>query len=268
MKIDIAGVFVDDFSKDEALEKISEFVASGKNHFMVTPYSEMIVFAQRDEAYRKALNQADLSLPDGIGILWASKFLSLPTTHYKLLTGYKLFYSLLAILFNRKYIRSVIHEQITGSRFVLDIAKLAQSKNYSLALVGGKDGVAKNAARELKRKLPNLIINLAISDKPFDPEIIEKINASNSDILLIAYSPPKQEMWLYENCEKLRCKAMIGLGGTFDYLAGKRLQVPDFLHYMGLEWLYRLVTQPWRFKRMWNAIPVFIWTVYKYKTRK
>jgi N-acetylglucosaminyldiphosphoundecaprenol N-acetyl-beta-D-mannosaminyltransferase len=267
MRVDIADVQIDNVTKAEAIEKIDSFVQSGKSHYIVTPYSEMIVFAQGNLAYREVLNNSSLSLPDGVGILWAAKFLSLPK-HNALWTWSQVKYSLLAIPFNKKFIRSVIKEQVTGSRLVYDLAKLASEKNYSLALVGGSGNVAAQAAYKLKKLYPNLNIKLALSDRPFDGQIIKEINETNSDILLLAYSPPKQEMWLAENYLKLNTKAAIGLGGTFDYLAGKRAAAPNFMHQAGLEWLWRLITQPWRIKRMWNAIPVFVWKIYKYKLTK
>jgi N-acetylglucosaminyldiphosphoundecaprenol N-acetyl-beta-D-mannosaminyltransferase len=275
MKINIAGVQVDNVAKLQAIEKIDEFVQSGQPHYIVTPYSEMIVFAQRDEKYKQVLNQANLALPDGIGILWAAKYLSLKLgfmNHESRIMNQvqalgQLKYTLAAIIFNPKYIRSVIKEQVTGSRLIYDIAKLAAEKNYSLALVGGENNVAVQAGAELKKLSPNLRINLALSSQPFDDRMAGEIASNNSDILLIAYSPPKQEIWLAQNYQNLGCKVAIGLGGTFDYLAKKRRMAPNFMHYMGLEWLWRLITQPWRIKRMWNAIPVFIWTVYKYKIK-
>lgn len=256
MKINIAGVYIDNVAKDEAVRKIDEFVKSGQPHYVVTPYSEMIVFAQRTGNYKNVLNKANLSLPDGIGVLWAAKYLS---------SKVPLLLSLAAIVFGRKYIRTVIKEQVTGSRLIYDLARLAAQKNYSLALVGGEGNVAAQAAYELKKLYPGLNIKLALSGRPFDEKIIKEINDSNSDILLLAYSPPKQEIWLAENYQKFNCKVAIGLGGTLDYLAGTRAPAPHFLRYIGLEWLWRLITQPWRAKRMWNAVPVFIWKVYKYK---
>lgn len=272
MKVDIAGVYVDAITKDQAIEKINEFVVSEKPHYVVTPYSEIIMFAQEDPEYKKILNHADLALPDGIGIIWASKYLSLPLNsknhELRIIQAlWQLVYTLLAIVFRPKYIRSIILEQISGSDFIFEICKLAEEKNHSIALFGGENNVAKIAKKVLINKYPNLKINLSVSDKEFDLSAISTIAQSNSDILMIAYSPPKQEKWLYSNLQKLNIKACIGLGGTFDYLAKKRAYRPDFLHYMGLEWLWRLITQPFRLKRMWNAIPVFIWTVYKYKIR-
>lgn len=265
-KINIAGVQIDNITKTEVIAKIDEFVGSGKPHYVVTPYSEIVVFAQRDENYKQVLNHANLALPDGIGILWAAKFLDLRITDYGLRI-FSLIKTLLAIIFNPKYIRSVIHEQVTGSRLIYDIAKLASEKNYSLALVGGEDNVAMEAALELKKIYPNLNIKLTLSGRPFDEHLTKEIANNNSDILLIAYSPPKQEMWLAQNYQNLGCKVAIGLGGTFDYIAKKHRPAPHFMHYVGLEWLWRLITQPWRIKRMWNAIFVFIWIIYKYKIR-
>lgn len=248
---------IDNVSKDEAVQVVLKCVRSDTSAYIVTPYSEMIVFALNDPEYKKILNEAALAIPDGIGILWAAKYLS--AKKIGLLT------SLAAIVLNPKSIRSVIHERVTGSKLIYDIAKLAEEQNLSLSLVGGSGNVAAQSAHELKKLHPNLNIKLALSDRAFDEKICQEIAATNSDILLIAYSPPRQEIWMAENLNKLNVKVVMGLGGTFDYVAGKRLTAPNFAHYMGLEWLWRLVTQPWRIKRMWNAVPVFVWKIYKFK---
>lgn len=263
MRIDIAGVFVDNISKEDTIKKIDEFVQSGKPHLIVTTYSEFIVFATRDEEYRKVLNSASLSLPDGIGILWAAKYLSLKP----IVAFWQLIYTLVYTLVKPSSVRTVIHERIVGSQLIWDMAKLASEENYSLALVGGQHSVAALTAGELKKKFPSLKINLALSGAPFSEQTAKEIAESNSDILLIAYSPPHQETWIAENLTKLNVKVAMGLGGTFDYIARKRLSAPKFVHYMGLEWLWRLITQPYRIKRIWNAVPVFVWKVYKYKIK-
>ncbi len=260
MRIDIAGVKIDAIAYRDALARIRSFLIDGKKHYLVTPYSEQIVFAMHDARYREVLNKADLSLPDGIGILWAAKFLQ--TKGWILLNFIR---TLSAIIINPKYIRSIIPEQVTGRHLVYDIVELAAEKNYSLALVGGEGNVAAQAAYELKKQYPNLRINLALSGRPFDQQTISEINHSNSDILLIAYSPPKQEKWIADELPNLNVKLAAGLGGTFDYLAKKRPPAPKFVHYMGLEWLWRLVTQPWRIIRIWNAVPVFAFKILNYK---
>ncbi len=265
MKVDIAGVAVDALTKSEALEEVDSFLKSSNSHLAVTVYSEFIVFAHRHPEYRKVLNSADLSLADGFGILWAAKYLSQPRSNW-LVELIRLKLSLVRALFDKKDFKTIIPEVITGSRLIWDLAKLAEERGYSMALVGGEDSVAAQTGYELKLKFPNLKVNLALSGGvPFDDKTVREIAESNSDILLIAYSPPKQEMWLAENLNQLNMKLAIGVGGTFDYIAGKRAPAPDFMHRLGLEWFWRLITQPWRIKRIWNAVPVFIWTVYKYK---
>ena len=273
MRIDIAGVGLDNHSKQQVLAEIKHILETGQRKYLVTVYSEFIVFASKDEGYRKVLNEAYLSLPDGIGILWAAKFLSLPAVGNKFLKFVQVIwqakYSLLATLFWKKYISTVIREKVTGSKLIWDLAQLASENDYSLALVGGEDSVAAQTAYELKKIYPVLKVNLAMSGGiAFNDNTVAEIAASNSDILLIAYQPPKQEKWLAENLGKLNVKLAIGLGGTFDYVSGRRTPAPPLLYNLGLEWFWRLITQPWRWKRIWNAIPVFIWVVIKYKLTK
>lgn len=272
MKLEVVGIKIDNITKAQAVKTLDDFILGKSPKMITTVYSEFVVFSQTDSEYLNVLNNASLSLPDGMGIIWASKYLSLPLSFKNrglrvVQAVWQLVYTLSAIIFNPKYIRSVIAEQISGSEFIFDICELAQEKNYSIAIFGGENNVAKIAAEVLKDKFPNLKINLSQSDKEFDSSAVSAIAQSNSDILIIAYSPPKQEKWLYSNLQKLNIKACIGLGGTFDYLAKKRAYRPDFAHYIGLEWLWRLITQPFRLKRMWNAIPVFIWIVSKYKIK-
>ena len=263
IRVNIAGVLIDKISKPNTLTKIDELIRSGQPHYGVTPYSEIIGFAIQDKKYAEVLNQADLSLPDGIGILWAAKFLSLPGGGLRSL--WQIVYTGAAIIFNPKYIRSVITEQITGRELVYDIAQLAAEKNYSLTLVGGRANVAEQSAVELKKIYPGLNIKLAVSSRPFDQAMVSEISQANSDILLVAYSPPRQELWIAQNLQKLNCRFAIGLGGTFDYVAGIKPLAPNFWHYIGIEWLWRLITQPHRLKRIWRAVPVFIWQIYRYK---
>jgi N-acetylglucosaminyldiphosphoundecaprenol N-acetyl-beta-D-mannosaminyltransferase len=264
MKIEIAGVLVDNVTAAETLNQIENFVRSGLPHHIVTTYSEFVVEANKNEHYKNVINNAALSLPDGIGIIWAARFLSLPKKN-SFLTIIDWFWTLCTIILSPQSLRSVIKEQVTGSRLIWDIAKLAEANGFSLALVGGQNSVAEKSAQALKNKFPDLKINLAVSDQAFDKQIIAQINASNSDILMIAYQPPKQEIWLSENLDRLNTKVAIGLGGTFDYVSGLRLPAPDWMHKLGLEWLWRLITQPWRIKRMWQAIIVFSVLILKSK---
>jgi N-acetylglucosaminyldiphosphoundecaprenol N-acetyl-beta-D-mannosaminyltransferase len=260
MKVNVAGVAIDNLRKSEVIEAIDRMVKTNTPGYLVTPYSEMIVFALKDPKYREVLNNAALAIPDGIGILWAAKYLSAPSVGF--------ISSLLSVLFNPEYIRSVIPERITGSRLVYDIAKLAADNNYSISLIGGMGNTAAQSAYELKKLCPNLNVKLALSNREFDAQVAKEISETNSDILLIAYSPPQQETWLAENIKALNVKVAIGLGGTFDYLSGKHPVAPGIFHSLGLEWFWRLITQPRRIVRIWNAVPVFAWKIYKYKVSR
>jgi N-acetylglucosaminyldiphosphoundecaprenol N-acetyl-beta-D-mannosaminyltransferase len=226
------------------------------------------VFASKDPAYKSVLNQADLSLADGVGILWAARYLDLPARN-RISALLQIFTTGAAIIFDRKSMSKIIKEQISGSRLLFDLAALASAKGYSLALAGGLDSVAAQTSYELKKKFPQLKINLAVSGGvPFDDKLADEISRSNSDILLIAYQPPKQEKWIAENIARLNVKLAMGVGGTFDYVSGKRKPAPEIFYKLGLEWFWRLITQPWRIKRMWNAIVVFISIIYKSKVSK
>ncbi|HYE22187.1 MAG TPA: WecB/TagA/CpsF family glycosyltransferase [Verrucomicrobiae bacterium] len=268
MKVDIAEILVDRITRQETINRISEYVRSGKRGYAVTVYSEFIVFAQSDPEYKQVLNNAALSLPDGVGIIWAAKYLSLKASN-KIQALWQIVYTGASLIFAPSYCRTILPEQVIGSRIIWDIAEMCQKQNFSMALVGGEQNVSQVTAEKLKTVCPSLKINLAISNNvPFDQALVQKIASSNSDILLIAYQPPKQEKWLAANINALNVKMAMGVGGTFDYISGHRLNVPKLVSQLGLEWFWRLITQPWRVKRIWNAIIVFISIVYRYKLKQ
>ena len=244
-KIDVLGVQIDALTKEELLHKLKN-ILTYKQIFITTPYSEMIVAAQNDEEFRAVLNFADFSLPDGIGVLWAA--------HYLCSKSSNLVSSLLSILLNPKSIRSPIPEKISGSDFVWDLAALAAQKDFSIFLLGGYGDTPKLVTEKLKSKFPNITVAGAYSGDPEEPGIVERINNSGADFLFVALGPIRQEKWIYENLPKLRVKLAIGLGGTFDYLAQKRPLAPELWAQRGLEWLWRLITQPWRAGRILKGI--------------
>ena len=176
MKIDLLGVKIDNLKKEEALNTIQGLLDSSSSFradklvFIATPYSESIVAAQKDEEFRNALNFADLSLPDGIGVLWSANFLQFgfsPSFQGRgrerggkfLKIFYDLIKSLLAIIFNPNYLRTPIPEKISGSDFIWDLAELAAKNNYSIFLLGGFGDTAELVAQKLKSKFPDLRIS-------------------------------------------------------------------------------------------------------------
>lgn len=232
MKVDILGVKIDDLTREQAVHRLKNLLVLPKPVFIVTPYSESVVHAQKDVEFRTILNSADLSLPDGMGVVWAANFL-----------GEK------------------IPEKISGSDFVWDLAEIASDHNFSIFLMGGFDDTPALAAAKLKNKYPNLKI-AGMSNEIITPE---HINNLKTDFLLVALGPIRQEKWIAANLPNLKIKLAIGLGGTFDYLARKRAAAPHFLRQAGLEWLWRLLTQPWRIGRIFKG--VFGLIFYTLKTR-
>src|SRR3989344_1063763 len=241
MKKEILGVKVDDFNNQQILEKVDNFLDDAKKHYLVTPNPEFLVAAQRDEEFKQILNEADIAIPDGIGVIIAS------------------------VLLGRG-----IKNRITGTDLVSQLTKLASEKNYSIFLLGGRDGVAKRTESKLIQKYPNISIVGTYegeADKTGDSETTKAIIEANRsggfiDFLFVAYGQAKQEKWIKRNLGKIPVKVAVGVGGAFDYLSGKKPRAPFFLQKIGLEWLFRLLIEPWRFKRQ-LVLPYFIYLILK-----
>ena len=277
MKIDIAGLKVDAINKKELLDDVLGRIKNGQKTFVITPYSEFLYHSFRDPKLLDIFNMADFSVADGIGLFWARKFLDIPLTAKSywgkvLQSSWQIKYSLAAIIFNPRWIKSALPEKIVGADLIWDLAKLASENNLSVYLLGGFEDTAKLAAEKLSTSLNNgrhlntyLKIAGWLNKNPGDPSIIEEINQAAPDILFVAYGPVRQEKWIAENLSKLNVKLAIGLGGSFDYIAGKKSAPPKFIRYSGLEWLWRLITQPYRAKRIFNATFGLVWDLWHYK---
>jgi N-acetylglucosaminyldiphosphoundecaprenol N-acetyl-beta-D-mannosaminyltransferase len=282
-KIDVAGLKVDSITKQELLNKISDRLQADEKTFITTPYSEFLYYSLKNPKLLAMLNRGDISLPDGIGLFWAAKFLQMPFTaksyYGKILQAFwQMVYSGASILLYPQFIRSAFKEKISGSNLVWDLATLAAEQNKSIYLLGGFEDTPKLAAEKLssymvtirgRKGLPyEKKVIAGYSSKNFDdPTIIDDIKKANPDFLFVAFGPIKQEQWIADHMQELPCKLFIGLGGTFDYIAGKRSSPPAFIRSIGLEWLYRLITQPHRFKRILNAVPGLIFRLIKYKVQ-
>jgi N-acetylglucosaminyldiphosphoundecaprenol N-acetyl-beta-D-mannosaminyltransferase len=255
MNTNVTGLKISNITKLELLDELLHRLQSGQKTFVSTPYSEFLYRSLMDPKIFDVLNKSDFAVPDGIGIFWAAKFLSIPLTaksyYGKILQAFwQAKYSLAAILFYPKYIRSMFKERISGSDLVWDLVRLAVKENQKIYLLGGFGDTAKIVANKFKA----LGAEVEYSSKnPTDPSIINEINGSCPRFLFVAYGPIRQEQWIVEHMAELPCKLYIGLGGTFDYIAQKQLNPPRFMRIMGLEWLFRLVTQPFRAKRIWQA---------------
>ncbi len=240
--IKIFGVEIDKMTQVEVLEKVKGFLKENQTRTIYTPNTEIVMEAKKDEKLKRIINDGDIVIPDGIGLIYASKIK-----------------------------KKNLPERVTGFDVSCEILELANKEAYSLFLLGGEEGVAKEASERLKEKYPNIRIagfqngffkgaHIGNAGHEDEIQILENINQSNADILFVGLGAPKQEIWIDENKNKLNCKLIIGNGGTVDILAGRIERAPDIYQKLGLEWLYRLAKDPKRIKRQ-MVIPIFILTI-------
>ena len=241
----ILDVKVDNVSREQAIARIDLMLRDGGQHIITTPNPEFVVAAQKDKDFMNILNRASLALPDGFGLILAAKFLGIP-----------------------------LKERIVGSDFVWDLAKLAAEKGHTVYLLGGKGSVVEHAAQELRMKNHELRIvgydagpNLNSPTAPlYSLAIIGRIREACPDILLVAFGQIKQEKWIAKHLGDLRSvKIAIGVGGAFDFIAGRVRRAPLFLRLLGLEWFWRLLRQPWRLPRIYRAVIKFSYFILKAK---
>lgn len=240
--IKILGVEIDKLTQAEVVKKIDGFLKQDELKTIYTPNTEIVMEAKKDESLKKILNDGSIVIPDGIGLIYAAKIK-----------------------------KKNLPERVTGCDISFKMLELAQREEYSIFLLGGKEGVAKEAGENLKKDYPNIKLagvqngyfkgaHIGYSNHEEEKTIIETINNSGADILFVGLGAPKQEIWINENKGKLNCKVVIGNGGTVDILAGRIERAPEFFQKLGLEWLYRLVKDPKRIKRQ-MVIPLFILTI-------
>jgi len=278
-RIFVSGVGFDAVSEREAVAHVSDFLAGRvsvaqksrqawgssrgqKKFLLVTPNPEMLLTAQKNSAFKKVLNAANLAVADGVGILWATYFLNLKRRNF-----FTLIASLLAILFARKKIRTVLPARVTGSDLFPKLLRLAEQKKQKVFLLGAAPGVAEAVKTKFEKKFPNLEIADVFAGSPQvseELEICEKINASGAKMLFVAFGAPAQELWISRNLPKLKTTCFAaGIGGTFDFYAGRVVRAPSFFRSFGLEWLWRLLCEPRRLGRIWNATVCFVTLVWR-----
>lgn len=257
-KISVAGLHIDALSKSVLLEAILNRIKIKQKTFVVTPYSEFLFASLKSKQLRELFNKADFSIPDGIGIFWAHLFLSQP------LKSKSIFWNIViawmqwvwtgaSILLRPSLLYKDIPEKIVGADFVWDLVKMAADNNFSVYVLGGHGDTDKIVAKKFKAKFPNLKIAGTSNKKSDDPSIFSDVVKSGADMLLVGLGPIVQEKWIVQNLKDLPASFAIGLGGTFDYIAGVKTKPPQFIRDIGLEWLYRLVTQPSRLSRIFDA---------------
>ena len=268
----IKGVPFDQITRQKAVKIILGFLNEEKKSMVTTPNPEFLVESNKNPDFKIVLQNADLSIPDGIGILWAATFLNLKkySGQSQLIatfqTCWQVIYTLFWTLFFPKKIRQFLPERVCGSDLFLDLCKTCKAKIF---LLGARRGVAQTTAKMLQNEIQNIQIVGTYAGSPHKSEtnqIINKINQSQAKLLFVAYGSPNQELWIAKNLSKLTSvKVAIGIGGSFDFVAGKQKRAPNIMRKLGLEWLWRLIREPKRIRRIWNATGVFVKMIVKEK---
>ena len=248
--VSILGVHVGRVSQAQAIERIDQFVAQYRASMnetrntdamstvscqqVVTVNTEFVMEAQHNLPFRQCINEAALTVADGAGLVWASRYLHQP-----------------------------IAERVTGTDLLAALASRCAERGYSLYLLGAAPGIAELAGERLQQLNPGLRISGAYAGSPAVDEedaIIERIRVARADVLCVAYGAPAQELWIHRNLSRLPVAVAMGVGGAYDFLSGRQKRAPLVMQRLSLEWLYRLYREPWRWRRM-LALPRFVLTM-------
>ena len=236
-RVDILGVGVSAINMDDALEVIDEWITTGVRRYVCITGVHGVMESQRDEALRRIHNGAGLVTPDGMPLVWLSKW--------------------------RGWHRTT---RVYGPDLMLALCERSLATGYRHFFYGGKEGVPERLARRLQKRYPGLTVAGTYSP-PFKAvteqegeAVIDRINAAKPDIVWVGLGTPKQEHWMAQHVDRLTASVLLGVGAAFDFHAGLKRQAPRWMQRSGLEWLFRLATEP---RRLWRRYlvnnPLFVW---------
>lgn len=231
MKVNILGILVDNLSMAEIAGRVVEAVSNRRLLRIVTANPEMIYTAAKDDNLKEMINSADLVTPDGVGVVWAARYLGNP-----------------------------VKERVTGIDLAQALFPLAAAQGWRVFLLGGKPGVTELAAAKIAARYPGIVLKFAHGYFRDGEEnaLLEEIKGFPTDLLLVGLGAPRQEHWISRH-PGLATVSM-GVGGTFDVLSGNVKRAPEALQAWHLEWLYRLGQEPSRWRRQ-LVLPLFAWQV-------
>ncbi len=259
----------------------SEFGSRSGKFYIVTPNPELILASTKNNELKIALNSSDFPVPDAIGLSQAAKYLALKAPANKIARTFVAFFQGLivggATFFNKDWLTESV-KPIKGRILFIKLIELANSKGWKVFFLGGDDQEAQMAAKKLRLNYktvkieafagPKLTVNgvpAAESDRSLQKEAIKLINKFSPELLFVAFGNPKQEIWIHKNLKSLNVGGAMAVGGTFRYAAGVSRLPPKWMEKYGLEWVWRLITEPYRFKRIWNAFPIFPLRIFWFK---
>lgn len=225
----VLGVRVDCLDMEASLDRIEQFVDAGGHHLVATVNPEFVMRARSDQDFARVLESADLCLADGSGVVWAARRQG-----------------------------CAMREPVTGVDLIPPLAALCARRGFRIFLLGAAPGVANDLATRLRVEHPELEVeaHAGTPDPSADAATLALIRAHKPQVLLVAYGHPKQELWIDRMHESLGVAVAMGVGGSFDYLTGRIPRAPTWMRRAGLEWLFRLVRQPWRVRRM-AVLPIY-----------
>ena len=234
----ILGVKFTNISPSGAVDRLLGYLDEDSKNMVFTPNPEMVMEARKNDEFMKILNSSSMNVPDGIGIIYGSKF-----------TDVK------------------IKERVAGYDMLLGAFDKMKDKGKTVFFFGSAPGVAEKAKEAIEKQFKGLKV-VGCADGDFDEkkekEIIEEINEKKPDLLLVGIGFPKQEKWIYEHINDLNVKVAVGVGGSLDGWSGNVKRAPEFFVKNNLEWFYRLIKQPSRFVRMLQ-LPLFMLVVIRTK---
>ena len=238
MRINIMGVGFDSLTLEEAVERALSLMSERRAAYVVTPNPEIVMTCWENPDAMEAVQNADLVLPDGVGVVYGAKILGTP-----------------------------LKGKLPGIDFATELMRRMAASGGRVFLLGAKPGIAEMAGERMKTLFPGLVI-CGTHDGYFkeDGPVIEEIRALKPDLLLVCLGAPKQELWMRRNAPQLPVGLMAGLGGSLDVFAGPVKRAPVFFQRLGMEWFYRLMKEPWRIKRMMK-LPKFLFACIRKKFR-
>lgn len=233
-RVEILGCKLDVLDANEAAAQIMTFAREGAGAQVVTLGTEMVVHAQKDERFRDVVNASALSLCDTVGVLSVARRRG-----------------------------ANLHERVTGIELVERLCAQAAREGLPVYFLGGAEGAAADAAAIMEARFPGLAVAGTRNGFFADDEIagiVDEIRTSGAKLLFVGLGSPRQELWLAEHLRETGAGAAVGVGGSFDVLGGRAMRAPRFMRRLGLEWFYRLVKEPHRWRRQ-LALPYFVWLV-------
>lgn len=239
-KVEILGIPIDNVNSADAVQISKNFIDYSSNKIIITPNSEMLLYASMEPELKKIIKSADMVVPDGAGVILASKILG---------NGLK--------------------ERVPGVDLVKSLLDLGNEKGYRFYFLGGTREVAKKVKERVSKDFPGISIKAhhGYFDKEAEKDIIKELKEEEIEVLLVGMGTPRQEKWLSQHLPELNVSVSMGVGGSFDVLVGEKKRAPLVMQNLNLEWLYRLLQEP---KRVWRmkALPVFIIKVFTERIKK